>query len=275
MDELHYKKRKLESSLSGLGSVAVAFSGGVDSSFLLYEAHSILGDRAIALTAQSPLFPKKEFKETIAFCAQYGIRQIVYEQRELNNEIFNNNPSDRCYLCKKELFSEFLKLAAQNGVSFVVEGSNTDDTGDYRPGLAAVSQLGIISPLRLAELTKADIRALSKEAGLKTYDKPSFACLATRFVYGEEITREKLNTVEKAEQKLFELGFKQVRVRVHGNIARIEIERSQFEKMLGSGVSDAIDEYFKSLGFMYVTLDLDGYCTGSMNRAIQSDKSFG
>lgn len=272
MDELHYKKRKLESCLTGLGSVAVAFSGGVDSSFLLYEAHSILGDRAIALTAQSPLFPKKEFKETIAFCAQYGIRQIVYEQREINNEIFRSNPPDRCYLCKKELFSELLKLAAQNGVSFVVEGSNTDDTGDYRPGLAAVSQLGIISPLCLAELTKADIRALSKEAGLKTYDKPSFACLATRFVYGEEITREKLNTVEKAEQKLFELGFKQVRVRVHGNIARIEIERSQFEKMLGSGVSDVIDEYFKSLGFMYVTLDLDGYCTGSMNRAIQGDK---
>ena len=268
MDTLHQKKQALEAYLRGLGSVAVAFSSGVDSTFLLKVSHDLLGEKAIAVTARSCSFPKREQEEAAAFCASEGIRQIVVDSEELAIEGFRQNPPNRCYLCKRELFTKIREIAAANGIVYVAEGSNLDDTGDYRPGLQAVAELGIKSPLREAQLTKAEIRQLSRELGLPTWEKPSFACLASRFVYGETISEEKLSMVERAEQRLLDMGFRQVRVRVHDTLARIEIEPSEFPKLLEGNTAAELDRYLRELGFAYVSLDLGGYRTGSMNRTL-------
>ena len=268
MDELHEKKQRLEEYLKGFGSVAVAFSSGVDSTFLLQVAHNVLGDKAIAVTARSCSFPVRELNEAKAFCEAQGIEHIIVESEELSIDGFSQNPKNRCYLCKKELFTKIKNIAAERGISFVAEGSNTDDNGDYRPGLIAVAELEVRSPLREAELSKAEIRQLSKEMGLPTWDKQSFACLSSRFVYGETITEEKLSMVDKAEQRLLDLGFHQVRVRIHGNIARIEIDRSEFEKIIQPDIAENLNSYLRELGFLYVTLDLGGYQMGSMNKTL-------
>ncbi len=266
MDTLNQKQQNLCEYIKGLGSVAVAFSSGVDSTFLLKTAHDLLGDKAIAVTACSCSFPQRELNEAKSFCKKEGIRHIIVESEELSIEGFAQNPKNRCYLCKRELFTKIKKIAAENGIEYVAEGSNLDDNGDYRPGLTAVAELGIKSPLREAGLSKADIRALSKEMGLSTWDKQSFACLASRFVYGETITEEKLRMVDKAEQKLLDMGFHQVRVRIHGKIARIEVEPAEFGKIINA--ADELNNYFQELGFTYVTLDLGGYKMGSMNKNI-------
>ena len=268
MTELQEKKLKLDNYLKELGSVAVAFSSGVDSTFLLKTAHDVLGERAIAVTARSCSFPERELNEAIEFCKNEGIKHIIVDSEELSIEGFADNPKNRCYLCKHELFTEIGQVAKENGINYVVEGSNLDDNGDYRPGLVAVAELGVKSPLRYAGLTKANIRELSRKMGLPTWKKQSFACLSSRFVYGERITVEKLMMVDKAEQRLLDLGFYQVRVRIHGNIARIEIDPSEFEKILPYAAE--LDEYFRSLGFTYVTLDLGGYKMGSMNRELKT-----
>lgn len=268
MDQLHGKKRFLENYLKELGSVAVAFSSGVDSTFLLKTAHDVLGDRAVAVTVQSCSFPRRELEEAVAFCEAEGVKQIFVQSRELDIEGFRQNPTNRCYLCKRELFTKIKEIAAAHGVAHVAEGSNMDDNGDYRPGLLAVAELGVKSPLREAKLGKEEIRLLSKELGLPTWDKPSFACLATRFVYGETISEEKLGMVEKAEQRLLDLGFRQVRVRIHDKLARIEVLPEEFEKLVENAAE--IEKYLHALGFLYVTLDLGGYRMGSMNRTLSS-----
>lgn len=262
------KLEHLKIYIKELHSVAVAFSSGVDSTFLLKVAADTLGDKVIAVTASSCSFPKREFDEAASFCEKEGIRQFVCETEELKIEGFAQNPKNRCYLCKKEIFKKIRMIAEENGMEHVAEGSNLDDNGDYRPGLLAVAELGIKSPLRECNLTKADIRALSRYLGLPTWEKPSFACLASRFVYGETITEEKLNMVDRAEQLLLDMGFHQVRVRIHGMMARIETEPGEFGILMAEENRNKIIEKFKAYGFTYITMDLMGYRTGSMNETL-------
>lgn len=260
------KFKKLKAYLRELGSVAVAFSSGVDSTFLLKVAHDELGDRCIAVTAMSCSFPRRELNEAKDFCRSEGIRQIIVESEELKIEGFCQNPKNRCYLCKKELFEKIREIAEKENINAVAEGSNLDDNGDYRPGLQAVAELGVKSPLRYSGLSKADIRALSKDMGLPTWDKQSFACLSSRFVYGETISEEKLSMVDRAEQLLLDLGFHQERVRIHGKMARIEVLPEEFDKILAN--RERIVREFKAAGFTYVTMDLQGYRMGSMNETL-------
>lgn len=267
--ELLKKYDGLKEMLKSYGSVAVAFSSGVDSTFLLYAAKEALGDRVIAISAKSCSFPERELNEAKEFCQAHQIRQIIFESEELEIEGFSQNPKNRCYLCKRELFEKIIKIASDEGITTIAEGSNLDDNGDYRPGLQAVAELGIKSPLRTIGFTKDDIRVLSRHLGLPTWEKPSFACLASRFVYGETITKEKLGMVDKAEQLLLDLGFRQVRVRIHGTMARIEILPEEFPKLISDDVRNRITTAFKSFGFTYVSMDLIGYRTGSMNEVIK------
>lgn len=262
------KYEALKENLRSLGSVAVAFSSGVDSTFLLKTAHDVLGDAVIAVTVESDFFPRKESREAERFCKSEGIRQYTCRVDESEILGFCENPKNRCYLCKKTLFQKMMALAAEHNIANVAEGSNVDDLGDYRPGLAAVEELGIKSPLREVGLTKSEIRSLSKECSLPTWDKPSYACLASRFVYGEEITKEKLYMVERAEELLTACGFRQMRVRMHGKMARIEVPPEMFEKLLQNEIRETILKEFAEYGFSYVSMDLKGYRTGSMNETI-------
>ncbi|WP_329886336.1 ATP-dependent sacrificial sulfur transferase LarE [Pseudoramibacter faecis] len=270
---LEQKYRALQENIRALGSVAVAFSGGVDSTLLLKVAHDVLGDAAAGVTVQADIVPPREMQEAADFCKAQGIRQIVCRVDALALAGFADNPPDRCYWCKKNNFSEILKIAAAGGFASVAEGSNLDDLGDYRPGMQAVAELAVVSPLRKAGLTKDDIRAISRELGLPTWDKPSYACLASRFAYGEKITEEKLAMVDKAEQLLIDLGYRQMRVRIHGErdyIARIELPAGEMATIFEN--REAVNAAFRSLGFRYVTVDLMGYRTGSMNETLGADQ---
>ncbi|MDD5524549.1 MAG: ATP-dependent sacrificial sulfur transferase LarE [Smithella sp.] len=262
--------KQLEYNIGEKGSLAVAYSGGVDSTFLLKVAHDVLQDRVIAVTAQSSTFPERECKEAAEFTRSAGIKHIIIQSEELEIEGFTDNPPHRCYLCKYELFSKIKEVAGKHGIKHIAEGSNIDDLGDYRPGMKAIKELGIISPLKDAGLGKDVIRKLSKQMRLLTWDKQSFACLASRFPYGEKITKEKLAMVDRAEQCLLSFGFKQVRVRHHGDTARIEVAEAERPKFFDLELMDNVYKQFREIGFAYTALDLQGYRTGSMNEVIDT-----
>ena len=272
MKDLEEKYDNLREYIQSLGSVAVAFSGGVDSTFLLRVAYIVLGDKAVAVTARSCSFPDRELNESKKFTKSNGIKHIFVDSEELDIKGFSENPTNRCYLCKRELFNKIKKVAQDQGLSQVIEGSNVDDLGDYRPGLEAIEELDVKSPLRIVGLAKEEIRQLSKELGLATWDKQSFACLSSRFPYGQSITPEKLKMVDQAEQVLLDLGFRQVRVRHHGALARIEIAEDEFDIIIRKGTRNLIYNKLKKVGFTYIALDMLGYRTGSMNETLQQVK---
>jgi len=270
--DLDLKFQTLKDNLKGLGSVAIAYSGGVDSTFLLKVAADVLGSKVIAITAKSTTYPEREFKEAVKYIGDIGAKHIVIISEELEIEGFAKNPIDRCYFCKKELFSKVRKVADDNNINAVLDGSNADDVSDYRPGMKAANELKVISPLKDAGLTKDNIRELSKKLGLPTWNKPAFACLSSRFPYGNEITVEKLSMVERAEQFLMDLGFRQIRVRHHGDIARVEVNVEERNKFFDVEIMDKVGNELKNIGFKYVTLDLLGYRTGSMNEVLSDEE---
>ena len=265
LSDIRIKESALTERIKAAGKLAVAFSGGVDSTYLLYKAHEVLGDNAVAVTVKSQVITKDEFDRTVSFCEKTGVRQIVLGFDVFAVKEFADNPPDRCYYCKRRIF-ESVKAAAEGYV--VADGSNVDDTGDYRPGMRAIKELGIISPLKDSALSKIDIRRLSKEAGLATWDHPSAACLASRFAYGGKITEEGLLRVAAAEKFIKDMGFEGIRVRVHGDLARIEADPSDIELMSYERTRKEISSELKNLGFKYVTMDMDGYRTGSMNEVL-------
>jgi len=267
--KLDAKLKLLKYRLEKMGKLVVAFSGGVDSTFLLKTAHDVLNGNVIAVTARSCFFPDREFKEAAEFTERIGVKHVIIEVEELDIEGFADNPVNRCYLCKRDLFSKIKDYAARNGIRYVADGSNMDDVGDYRPGMEAIRELGIVCPLREASLGKEEIRQLSREMKLPTWDKPAFACLASRIPYGQKITKEKLQAIDEMERFLIDLGFVQVRVRTHGDVARIEVGAAEREKFFSMDLMDRVYQKFKEFGFSYVTLDLKGYRAGSLNETLQ------
>lgn len=255
----------LRDVLAGLGSVAVALSGGVDSTLLAKVAHDVLGDAMVAMTAETHTTPHQDVEATEEFCRDEGIRQIVLHYDELEIPGFAENPTNRCYLCKRELFTRMAAACREQGIGRVAEGSNLDDEGDFRPGLMAVSELHVESPLRQAGLHKSDVREVSHLLGLKTWDKPAAACLSSRFPYWHRITVEKLEAIDRAEDFLRELGFAQCRVRVHDDVARIEVEPQEVARLASPATASRVAGRLHELGFTYVTVDLDGFRSGSMN----------
>jgi uncharacterized protein len=269
---LSEKLQSLREILSGLRSVLIAFSGGVDSTLLLKVASEELKERIVAVTADSETLPRAELSDAKAIASSLGVRHVIIRTNEMCDPDFVSNPPDRCFHCKKVLFHRLSELARQFDLEHLIEGSNYSDLTDYRPGMKAVRQFDVRSPLMEAGLTKADIRVLSKEFGLPTWDKPASPCLASRIPYGSEITRDKLNRIEQAEQYLHSLGFKTLRIRDHGTIARIEVPEGAIHMLFRGNKPAEISVRFRQLGYRYVAVDLQGYRTGSMNESLQKDE---
>ncbi len=265
---LQAKYDALRLALSARGRMAVAFSGGVDSTLLLKVAHDVLADDVVAITVKSPVVPAREIEEAEAFCRTEGVRHLVIDVDVFAVEGFADNPPDRCYHCKRRILAEIAAKTAAFGIDAIAEGSNVDDRSDYRPGSRAVSEMGVVSPLLDAGMTKADVRALAKALSLDAWDKPAYACLATRFPYGERLSPKRLRAVELAEYALNDEGFGQLRVRVQGATARIEVAPDDIERLAGADIRSRIVGRLKELGFAYVSLDLEGYRKGSMNETL-------
>lgn len=266
------KVEQLKSNLAQNGGVLVAFSAGVDSTFLLKIAHMVLGDHAVALTATSPTVPPGELDAAKAFARSLGCRHIIIDSHEMENPSFSQNPANRCFFCKDELYRICHDQADRMGINVIVDGTNLDDLKDHRPGLKAADALGIRHPLVEAEMTKDDIRRYSREFGLPTWDKPSSPCLSSRFPYGTEITLEKLKKVGACEVFLKGLGFREFRVRYHDDLARIEIAFGELDRLMEKDTREAVVRRFKQVGFNYVSLDLQGFRSGSLNEALAAKR---
>lgn len=269
--ELQTAEAKLRQIVRELRSALVAFSGGVDSTLLARLAHEELGDRCLAVTVTSELYPQFQVEQACQIARQVGIRHELVETDELAVPGFSHNPPDRCYHCKKELFGHLAAMAGRLGLEHVADGCNADDVHDHRPGMRAAVELGVRSPLKEAGLTKAMVRALSKQLGLPTWDRPSFACLASRFPYGQEITRQRLDQVRQAEEFLRQSGFRQYRVRHHDTVARIEVEPADLPRLMDEALREKVVRRLKELGFHYVTVDLEGFRSGSMNETLKRE----
>ncbi len=268
-DQLREKMAGLTARLQAYPSLAVAFSGGVDSSFLAAAARAALGSRMLALKAVSPIHPRREHQAALKFAAAFDIPLEVITTDEMNVPGFSANPPERCYLCKKYLMSRLAAAAEKRGFNHVAHGANLDDLDDYRPGFKAAQELGIAAPLIEAGFTKAEIRSLSREMGLSTWNRPSMACLASRIPYGTSLSIPALERVAQAEDTLYELGFETCRVRDHGNIARIEIDPGEFSRLGEKGLRASLVVKLKTLGYDHICLDLEGYVQGSLNRALE------
>lgn len=266
------KRENLVRRLRGVGSLLVAFSGGVDSAFLLAVAHETLGKGAVAATAVSGIYPRREEEQARAFARERGIEHVTFRSNEMDLPPFVANGPDRCYYCRKSFYEKLLEIAGKRSIASVAHAANTDDLQDYRPGLEAAKEMGIMAPLVDAGLTKKEIRFLAKKTGLSEWDKPAMACLATRIPYGSPITDEKLKMIEEAEECLQDQGFRRCRVRHHGPVARIELDEPGLELIIKPGLRKKVVQKMRDIGFLHVALDLEGYESGKMNRSLGADR---